>query len=1528
MNDFSKKLAELSPEQRSLLEQRLKQKGLAPRTQQPIPKRQTDCALPLSFAQQRLWFVQQFDRSSTAYNVSRAIQLEGQLNIPVLERSFNEVVRRHEILRTTFAATAEGQPVQIIAPSQPLSISILDLSGSAEIEQQVQQLATEEAHRPFNLTQAPLLRLTLLRLKETQFVLLITLHHIIFDGWSLGVLIREVMALYRSFLAGQPSPLPELPIQYADFALWQRQWLQGDVLNAQIDYWTHQLSGDIPVLQMPTDRPRPPVQTGRGAAQSFTLSPSLSKALKQLTQREGVTLFMTLLAAFKTLLYRYTNQEDLWIGSPIANRNRSELEGLIGFFVNTLVLRTHPSSHLSFHEFLGQVRQVALEAYAHQDLPFERLVEALQPKRDLSRNPLFQAAFALQNAATDVLELPGLHLHVLEKQSRTAKFDLDLSMQDTPQGLRGVLEYNTDLFNTDTIDRLIGHFKTLLAGIVANPNQRLSELPLLTPDEQVYLISGKVGNAEKVDITYPTQCCIHEWFEEQVERTPDTIALIFKEQQLTYAELNERSNRLAHFLRSIGVKPDTCVALYLERSIDLIVGMLGVLKAGGAYVPLDPTYPPERLAFMLKDSQAAIILSQQHLVQPRSPLQSSAPQIKTICLDADWETIAQFSHQNPVHQTTADHLAYVIYTSGSTGTPKGVMIPHGALVSYTHAAQQVYGLQSGDRILQFSSTSFDASVEEIYPCLTQGATLVLRTESMVASVAVFLQTCQDWGITVLSLPTAYWHELTAALGTEVETLPVSLRLVIIGGEAAHPDQFARWQQHVGQSVKLINTYGPTETTVVATLYDLSNITADSLPSSVPIGRPLPHVSVYILDRQLQPVPIGVPGELYIAGRGLARGYVNRPTLTAEKFIPNPFTPSPLTPVETLREPPTTPSFCLYKTGDLARYRSDGAIEFLGRLDAQIKLWGFRIELSEIEAALMQHPALRAAAVIVQTDDANHQHLIAYVVAHPGQSISPDQVRDFLRAKLPYYMLPARLVVLDALPLTPNGKIDRQALSHVDFTESCSGSAFVAPRTPTEATLAEIWADVLNVKQVSIHDNFFELGGHSLLVVRLLARLRDVFHVDLPLRCLFEAPTVASLATWIESAHQPDQAERHQLQPRIDLETEAVLEASINPRSVPFTAIPQPARILLTGATGFLGAFLLHELLQSTQATIYCLVRATNPHDAMQKIRNTLIAYLLWEDAFSSRIIPVMGDLSQPLLGLAEVDFRSLATALDVIYHNGAWVHHTYPYAALKATNVQGTQEVLRLATQAKIIPVHFISTISVFTATDSEEKTAFEDSLPEAIQVPANGYVQSKWVAERLVIIARDRGLPACIYRPGRISGDSQTGVFNANDFLYRLIIGCIQLGYVPNTEMMLDLIPVDYASRAIIHLSQQPSSIGKTFHLVNPKPLSVHTLVNWIRSFGYPLEQLAYDQWRTKLLHIASYSPDHPLYPIVSFFSAQNHLSRSPASSLSIDCQNTLQGLSGTPIACPPIDDSLLHTYFSYLIQNKLLNTPSAKTT
>ena len=1045
---------------------------------------------PMSFAQQRLWFLDQLEPGNSVYNIPAAMCLRGALNGAALEQSLNEIVRRHEALRTTFSVM-EGQPVQVIAPGLALTLPVVDLGNLLETEREAeaQRLTIEEAQRPFDLAQGPLLRTTLLRLDKEEHILLLTMHHIVSDGWSMGVLFRELSALYEAFSAGKPSPLPELPIQYADFAVWQRQWLQGETLEAQLAYWKKQLDGVCPVLELPTDRPRPAVQTFRGARQSMVLSKSLTEAVKALSHQEGTTLFMTLLAAFQTLLYRYTGQDDIIVGSPIANRNRSEIEGLIGFFVNTLVLRTDLSDNPTFRELLGRVREVALGAYAHQDLPFEKLVEALHPERDLSRNPMFQVMFILQNTPMATLELGGLTLNQLNVDWGIAMFDLTLSMRATEQGLMGFLEYNTDLFNAATISRMLDHFQTLLEGIVANPDQPIATLRLLTEAEWYQLLVE--WNDTKVD--YLEDLCIHQLFEAQVERTSDATVVIFGDKQLTYRELNTKANQLAHYLRKCGVGPEVLVGIYVERSPEMVIGVLGILKAGGAYVPLDPSYPKERLVFMLEDTCVAVLLTQERLLEV---LPEHGTEV--VCLDSDWEAITQESEENPINGASAENLAYVLYTSGSTGKPKGVAMSHRSLCNLIWW-QLSSKLPSGAKTLQFASLSFDVSFQEIFSTWCSGGTLVLISEELRRDAVGLLGYLTDKSVERLFLPFIALQQL-AEVADGQGPIPTSLREIITAGE-----QLQITRPIVSLFSKLTdctlhNQYGPTESHVV-TAFTLTG-SPSGWPALPPIGRPIANTQIYLLDRNLQPVPVGVSGELYIGGDSLARGYLNRPELTAEKFISNPFSDEAGT--------------HLYKTGDLARYLPDGNIEFLGRLDHQVKIRGFRIELGEIEAVLSQHLAVQETVVIVREDTPSDKRLVAYLVIKQEPFPTINELRSFLKEKLPDYMVPSAFMFLDALPLTPNGKVDRQALPAPDRVRPELESTFVAPRTPVEEVLAGIWAKVLGLEQVGIHDNFFELGGHSLLATQVISRLRDAFQVELPLRSLFEVPTVADLAERVET----------------------------------------------------------------------------------------------------------------------------------------------------------------------------------------------------------------------------------------------------------------------------------------------------------------------------------------------------------------------------------------------------------------------------
>jgi len=1046
--------------------------------------------LPLSFAQERLWFFDQLEPGNPFYNLCGAVRVMGQLNAEALRQSIEKIIERHEVLRTAFAAV-EGQPIQVVAAAGDWTLPLIDLSSRSpdDRQAQVQRLSASSAREPFDLGQSSLLRAKLLRLDETEHVLLLTVHHIVFDGWSLGVFLRELAEFYQAFSSNDLPLLSPLPIQYADFAAWQRQQLQGEILETQLAYWKQQLSGSLPILNLPTDFPRPAVQTFQGARQTWELPSYLSLALAGLGQQEKATLFMTLLAAFKTLLYRYTGQTDILVGSPIANRNLREIEALIGFFVNTLVLRSDLNGNPTFRELLRSVREVALGAYAHQDVPIEKLVEELQPERDLSYSPLFQVGFALQNGLTQTLELPGLTLNSHEIDTGTANFDLMLFLEETERGLTATWEYSTNLFQPSTIARMQGHFQILLEGIIANADRRLDELPLLSDRDRHQLLVE--WNNTQVD--YPKDSTIHQMFEARAEQTPDAIAVVFENKQLTYKQLNQKANQVAHYLQKLGVKPEVRVGIYVDRSLEMVVGLLGIIKAGGAYVPIDPAYSSERLSFMRSDAQVQVLLAQSHIYEKiRDRVQS------VVFLDSDWENIARESKENCLSDVTPDCLAYVIYTSGSTGKPKGVQVNHRSAVHLFAATYPLFNFSERDAWTVFHSYAFDFSVWEIWGALVHGSKLVIVPLEVTQSPSAFYQLLCSERVTILNQTPSAIRQLIDAQKTAHREPKWSLRLIICGGEAL-PAELA--SELLEWNVPLWNFYGPTEATVWTAIHPIKSV--ESKRGSIPIGRPLPNTQLYILDANLQPVPVGVLGQLYIGGAGLSRGYLNRPELTAQKFIPNPFCEE----IEAR----------LYKTGDIARYLPDGTIEFLGRSDNQVKIRGFRIELGEIEAVLSQHPEVRESVVLLGEDNSGENRLVAYIVSSSefttGQQSLISKLRGFLKEKLPQYMMPSAFVLLEALPLTSNGKIDRRSLRAPDVERSELNPAS-APRTREEQLLAEIWSQVLGVKQIGIGDNFFELGGHSLLATQLIAKVREAFQVELPLRSLFQCPTVESLAAVI------------------------------------------------------------------------------------------------------------------------------------------------------------------------------------------------------------------------------------------------------------------------------------------------------------------------------------------------------------------------------------------------------------------------------
>ncbi len=1032
---------------------------------------------PLSFAQQRLWFIHQLAPDTPAYSIPLIIRFQGRVNIAVLEQSLNEIIKRHEILRTNFLLI-EGQPVQVIQPELNIKLPVENLQIFPENrrDQEAQRFNKELATQSFDLSSQALLRAKLLRLEETEYHLVLILDHIIVDGWSIGILIGELAEIYEAFVNDKLSPLAKLPIQYLDFTYWQRQCLQGKRLNTLITYWKRQLGGNLPVLDLPTDIPRKAFPSFNGAQAKFVISPSLSAELKNLCQQEGVTLFMVLLAAFKTLLYRYTGQTDILVGSPIASRNRAEIESLIGFFVNVLVLRTSLDGIPNFRELLQRVKATALEAYTHQDLPFEKLVEALQPERHLSYNPLFQVMFVLQNVPLPKPNLLDMDITIIEGFNDTAKFDLTLFIEDREQGLIATLEYNTALFNADTMNRMLGHLQTLLEGIVANPDQSIAEFPLLTAFERKQILVD--WNQTQID--YPQHLCIHQLFEQQVELTPNVVALVFENQRLTYRELNNQANQLAHYLQKLGVKPEAFVGICMERSPEMVIGLLAILKAGGAYIPLDPKYPQERLAFMLEDSQAHILLTQTHLTQ------CFTGNINSICLDRDWQLIEQQNTENLLIEVTSKNLAYIIYTSGSTGKPKGVTIEHCSCIALLNWARQVFTDDELAGVLASTSICFDLSVFEIFVPLSWGGKVILvenalHLPNLPAATEVSL---------VNTVPSIISELL------RINGLPASVRTVNLAGE---PLQHQLVQQIYQNDAiqRVFNLYGPSEDTTYSTFSLVKK--QDKI---VTIGRPINNTQIYLLDANLQPVPIGVKGEIYLGGAGLARGYFNRLEVTNECFIANPFNNGINT--------------GLYKTGDLARYLPDGNLEYLGRIDYQVKIRGFRIEVGEIEKVLIEHSAVREVIVLTL-----EKQLVAFVVPKDGKTPSSNELRNYLKGTLPDYMLPGLFVLLDAMPLLPNGKVNRSALSVPTDLRPTIEVSYKAPSSEIERVIAIIWQEVLKLEKVGINDNFFDLGGHSLLMVQVKQKLDAALNKELSIIELFQNPTIQSLVKYLSQDSEKD-----------------------------------------------------------------------------------------------------------------------------------------------------------------------------------------------------------------------------------------------------------------------------------------------------------------------------------------------------------------------------------------------------------------------
>ncbi|HNB70728.1 MAG TPA: amino acid adenylation domain-containing protein, partial [Acidobacteriota bacterium] len=1084
--------------------------------------------LPLSFSQLRTWFMEQLEPSEP---LTGGVRLQGKLDLMVLERCFVEIIERHEVLRTSFE-TVNGQPIQVIHRTLRFQIEVINVQDAASPEERrarIEEFLAREGRKPFQLTTGPLLRVALIQLAPESSILFFAVHHIISDGWSLEIFGRELALLYRAFSKGEPSPLRPLPIQYADFAVWQRSWLQGDVLKAHLNYWREQLTGAPAVLELPTDAPRPEVWAYRGMRETHTFSKTLTEKLKTLSQATGVTMFMTLFAGYTMLLSRLSGQEDLLVGIPVTNRTRLEVEKLIGFFVNTLVLRTKLAHRPTFADLLSQTRATALGAFAHQDLPFEKLIEELQPERDLRRTPLLQVMFSFESAShrpprpealageTELLKINPLEINLAIDRG-TSNLDLTVFFRETAEGIASTWEYNRELFESATIRRFAQILEIILETVVTNPDLPITEIPLLSEAE----LRRVTVDWNRTHTDFPLETPVHLLFEQQVKRTPFAIAVTYHGQSLSYRELNQRATQVASHLASLGVGIESLVGLCLDRSLEMVIGILGILKTGAAYVPLDPVYPKERLAWMIQDARLTSILTTTHM---RNRLPEQIPNV--IALDNQFFPPSVF-FQSPIPDP--ENLAYVIYTSGSTGLPKGVLIPHRGLTNLTLAQIKAFGLTGKSRVLQFASLSFDASVSEIFTTLLAGATLILASKEDLRPGPELIDLLHREQISTVTLPPSVLAVLPDAELPHLHTL-------VTAGEACSSDIVHRW----GCNRRLLNAYGPTETSVCATIHHCT-----STNRRPPIGRPIDNVQVYVLDHAQQPLPVGIPGEIYIGGMGVARGYLNRPDLTEERFQPGfrvpgsgfrvsepeitsqviyPQIQPPFQSFEEHSEPhnvepgtrnPEPGTRSLYRTGDLGRWLEDGTLEFLGRIDNQVKIRGFRIELGEIEAVMQSVQGVLKAVVLADKSSTGEARLVSFVVLDqmiPGDAVLP-ALTAYLKERLPEYMLPAVITPLDSLPLTVSGKIDQRALLGQNLSRPIQAGNYVAARTPIEEELVELWSKLLKIEQIGVYDNFFELGGHSLLLTRLASQIREQFGVELPLRILFDAPTIDSMTSAI------------------------------------------------------------------------------------------------------------------------------------------------------------------------------------------------------------------------------------------------------------------------------------------------------------------------------------------------------------------------------------------------------------------------------
>ena len=1423
---------------------------------------------PLSPSQERLWFLSKYYEDSVAYHVPMYLKIFGKFDIEALNYALTSIINRHEPLRTNFQEK-NGKIFQIINKSN-FKLTSLDVTDVQNQEQLIKKDLNIELNKPFNLEVDQLIRAKLYKIAEKEYRLLIDIHHIVFDAWSVALFIKELSIFYQ-FYKGKNKDLlniiPPLFLHYKNYSMQQKKNLLEDSTQKKLVYWHKKLSGS-PILNLPTTYPRPKEQSHRGSMISFEIDNAVTTKLEIFSKENQTTLFIVLLSIFNVLLKRYSGQEDIVIGTPVANRNNKDIETLIGLFVNTIALRNDLSGNPTFIELLNKIKLSTIKDFEHQDVPFEKIVEALKIERSTSFSPLFQVMFILQSNLQSNVDIPGLYIDFEEIRNKTSKFDLTMEIVKRDSKLIVNLEYNIDLFSKNFIESMILNFNQLIISIIENPYQKINELDILNVREKQNLLNL----FNNTDSNYPKDKCIHHLFSEQAKKTPDNIAILFEDKKITYQELDQQSTQLALYLQSVGVKPDDLIGIYTERSIEMIVGLLGILKSGGAYVPLDPAYPMDRTKYILNDIKAKLIITQHTLKEKINILLKE--KIKCLIID---ECIQKLKSTKNISQqlkenVRSDNLAYVIYTSGSTGVPKGVMIEHRNTAAFISWAHDIFNLKELSLVLASTSLAFDLSIFEIFVPLTVGGSIRLVNNA--------LELVND----TYSCPVTLINTVPSIIEVLLDehAIPSTAKTINLAGELLEQKTVERLYK-IKTIKKVFDLYGPSEDTTYSTFI------LRKPNQKQTIGAPISNTKIYIIDDSNQLVPIGVTGEICITGAGLARGYLHQPAITKEKFVVNSFGINEKHQQSTIQR--------LYKTGDIGRWLPNGNIEYIGRKDNQIKLRGFRIELGEIETVLNKHPKIKNNVVVVQTKN-KQKELICFYISNKEKIKDSKELKLYLQKYLPDYMIPSSFIELKEIPLTSNGKVNRKLLEKttIDLSENINKTS---PKNKTEERIVKIFADVLNINpknKIDIKDNFFDLGGNSLLSVKVVSEINKLKTTAINIADLINFPTPELLSELILS--KTKQKDNKAVDP-IDWEKEIFLENSITP-ATKFKKLEKIDSVLLTGANGFLGGCLLNELLQQTTANIYCIVRAKNVVEAKAKLMKALAPYGIKNKKIFHRIKPILGDLSKKLLGLSKEKFEDLSHNIDLIYHNGSNVNFIYPYSSLRPANVDSTKEIIKLACSLRTKPLYYISTKSVAEF----NKNTIEHAI--------TGYEKSKWVAEQLVEVASLRGLPTMIFRPPVISGHSIYGFWNTGDFLCSLFKGSLEIGAIPNDNKLIDLAPVDFIAKSIIYFSLKTDHFGKIFNLSNSSPIKgVQVAKCFAEYFNPKLKIVAPIEWINKAItHIKKTGESSSLYPFLPIFLEFQKNKELPEVKF---YPNDDFLLTGSGVQRPLITENLLKLYFSY---------------